>query len=155
MHRRRGQRPVCGGASQSWRKELRNFVAQAVAEDQATFLGKAAMKEPWTQNAGLTKKRSMRFGSSTREWPGVSFFFLCRSERSGLLHTKENDVGMAALLTRVEGRPSTEGQLMLSFITVTIFSRATKGAKKVSVLIFFLCLLISHFLLPLGGEFLD
>ena len=39
-----------------------------------TLLGKAAVKEPWTPNAALTTKRSMRFGSSTREWPGVSFF---------------------------------------------------------------------------------
>ena len=43
--------------------------------------------------------------------------FLCRSKRSGLLRTKENDEGVAPLLTRVKGRSSTEGrQLMLSFI---------------------------------------
>ena len=51
-------------------------------------------------NAALTTKRSMRFGSSTREWPGFSFF-VCRSKRSGLLRTK--DEGVAALLMRVEG----------------------------------------------------
>ena len=39
----------------------------------------------------------MRFCSSTRGWPGVSF--LCRSKRSGLLRTKENAAGVAALLT--------------------------------------------------------
>ena len=93
MHRRRGQRPVCGGASQSWRKELRNFVAQAVAEDQATLLGKAAMKEPWTQNAGLTKKRSMRFGSSTREWPGVSFVVPLRKKWSATYEGKRCGYG--------------------------------------------------------------
>ena len=50
----------------------------------------------------------MRFGNSTREWPAV--LFLCRPKRSGLLSTKETDVGVAALLTRVEGRSSTEGR---------------------------------------------
>ena len=44
------------------------------------------------------------------------FLVLRRSKRSGLLRTKENDEGVAVLLTRVEGRSSTEGrQLMRSF----------------------------------------
>ena len=43
-------------------------------------------------------------------------FFVCRSKRSRLLRPKENDEGVAALLTRVEGRSSTEGrQLMASY----------------------------------------
>ena len=80
------------------------------------LLGKAAVKEPWTPNAALTTKRSMRFGSSTREWPGVSFFCAAQKGVARLLRTKENDVGVAALLTRVEGRSSTEGrQFMQSF----------------------------------------
>ena len=56
------------------RKQLRCFVARAVVEGQATLLGKAAVKEPWTPNAALTTKRSMRFCSS----PGMtrSFFFV-------------------------------------------------------------------------------
>ena len=62
----------------------------------------------------------MRFGSSAREGPGVSFLGGGgggRSKRIGLLCTKENDEGVASLLTRAEGRSSTEGwQLVLFFI---------------------------------------
>ena len=47
-------------------------------------------------------------------------FCVCRSKRSGLLCTNENDEGVAALLTRVEGRSSTEErQLMLSFFALS------------------------------------
>ena len=85
MHRRRGQLPASlwrSGAPQSWRKELRRFVARAVADGQATLLGKAAVKEPLTPNAALTTKRSMRFGISTRESPGVSFL---RASQKGVV----------------------------------------------------------------------
>ena len=93
---------------------LLRYSSRCGTPGHGTLLGKAAVKKPWTPNAALTTKRSMRFGSSTWEWPGV--FFLCRSKRSGLLRTKENDEGVAALLARVEGRSLTEGrQLMLSF----------------------------------------
>ena len=46
------------------------------------------------------------------------FIFFCAAQKGrGLPRTKENDEGVAALWTRVEGRSSTERrQLMLSFI---------------------------------------
>ena len=90
MHRRRGQRPVCGGASgasQSWRKDLRCFVARTVAEGQATLLGKATVKGPWTPNAALTTKQSMRFYSSTREWPRV---FFCAAQKGVVCCERRN-----------------------------------------------------------------
>ena len=82
MHRRRGQRPICGGA------ELRNRVAEGASLLRCSSccgrpghpLGKAAVKEPWTPNAALTTKQPMRFGSSTREWPG-SFLFFCAAQK--------------------------------------------------------------------------
>ena len=96
--------------------ETSSFVAQAVAEGQATLLGEAAVNEPLTPNAALTTKRSMRFGSSTRESPGVSFCVSLKKEWSA---TNDNDQGVAALLARVEGRSSTEGRrLMLPFIAL-------------------------------------
>ena len=42
-------------------------------------------------------------------------FFLRRSKRSRLLRGKENVEGVAALLTRVEGRSSTEDDSLWSF----------------------------------------
>ena len=88
----------------------RSFVTRAVAEGQATLLGKAAVKKPWTPNAALTTKQSMRFCSSTREWLGVSFFFVPLKKESSATRGKEK-MRVWLLCWRVEGRSSTEGRL--------------------------------------------
>ena len=100
----------------AWRKELRCFVSRAVAEGQATLLGKQRWTSPelWMQLLLQNDQCALAAPpGNDQEFP----FFVCRSKRSGLLCTKENNKGVAALLARVEGRSSTEGrQLMLSFI---------------------------------------
>ena len=70
------------GASKSWRierKELRCRGRSRCCGRQDTFFETAAVKEPWTPNAALTTKGSMRCGSS----------FVPLGARSGLLRTKE------------------------------------------------------------------
>ena len=89
MHRRRGQRPVCGGASgasQSWWKELRCFVARSVAEGQATLLGKTAVKEPWTPNAPSTTKQSMCF--CDLQLAMTRCFFFCDAQKGVLCYER-------------------------------------------------------------------
>ena len=116
MHRRRGHHPVRGGAELRDRGG-RSFAA-SLLELARRLLGKSSGE------GALNSECSSYFKTINALWqlhPGMTrcFFFLCvcRSKRSGLLRTKENDEGVAAVLTRVEGRSSTEGrQLILSFI---------------------------------------
>ena len=89
----------CGGS------RGRSFVAQLLEllrKATPHFCnGKAAVKEPWTPNAALTTKRSMRFGSSAREWPGVSFFFFCTAQKGVVCYVQRKTIRVWLLCWRV------------------------------------------------------
>ena len=97
-HGRRGQRPVCGGAelrNRGGRSFVAGFVARVVAERQATapFWEKQRWRSPELRMQLLPTKRSMRFGSSTREWPGVSFFVPLKKEWSATYEGERRGCG--------------------------------------------------------------
>ena len=118
MHRRRGQRPVCGGAcgaSQSWRKELR----------YSSCCGRPG--HPFRKSSGeeaLNSECSSYYktiNALLQLHPGMtrSFFFLCAAQKGVVCYKGEGkDEGVAALLacggSIVDWR--TTRQLALSFI---------------------------------------
>ena len=105
MHGRRGQRPVCGGA------ELRNRGGRSFVASLLEWLRNARPRYPFGKSSGegaLNSECSSYYKTINALWqlhPGITrnFSFLCRS-KTGLLGAKENDEGVAALLTRVEGQ---------------------------------------------------
>ena len=99
MHRSRGQRPVCGGASQSWRKELRTSLRCS------SCCGRPS--HPFGKSSGegaLNSECSSYYKTINALWQlhqGILFVPLIKGWSA--TYEAENDEGVAALLTRVDG----------------------------------------------------